>query len=83
MTKVEIPVDEQWMASRGVAHAALEAEFRLLLAAKLFELQRVTLVQAAQMAGMNLWDFTTALGRLQISPVNLSPAELADDLARA
>lgn len=83
MTKLEIPVDEKWMASAGMDPASTAAEFRLLLAVKLFELQRMSLGQAAEMAGLSLWEFDAALSKLRVSPMNLSSADLADDLARA
>ena len=83
MTMLEIPVDERWMATAGLDAASTVAEFRLLLAVKLFELQRMSIGQAAEMAGLSLWDFNAALKRLEVSTMNLTAAELADDLARA
>ncbi len=83
MTKLEIPVDERWLAAAGMDPSAVTAEFRLLLAVKLFELHRMSIGQAAELAGLSLWDFDAALARLQVSPINLTAAEQADDLARA
>lgn len=83
MTKLEISVDERWMATTGLDAAGTAAEFRLLLAVKLFELQRMSIGQAAEMAGLSLWDFNAALARLRVSPINLTAAEQADDLVRA
>ena len=83
MTKLEISVDERWMATAGLDAAETAAEFRLLLAVKLFELQRMSIGQAAELAGLSLWDFNAALARLHVSPINLTAAEQADDLVRA
>jgi predicted HTH domain antitoxin len=54
-----------------------------LLAAKLFELGRVTLGQAAELAGLPIGDFSEALGRIGVSVINLTPDQLAHDLASA
>lgn len=39
--------------------------------------------QAAEMAGLSLWDFNAALVRLRVSPINLTASEQADDFVRA
>jgi predicted HTH domain antitoxin len=83
MTTVHIPIDDRLLATVGLEPSAAAAEFRFLLAVKLFELRRLTFGQAAEMADMNHWDFTAALGRTGVSPINLTSADLADDLARA
>ena len=83
MVTLEIPVDESWLLSSGRSRADVEQELRCILAAKLFELRSLTLAQAAIMAGMPLWQFMEALSSLQISAINMSPDDLADELARA
>jgi predicted HTH domain antitoxin len=40
-----------------MSRAEAQHEFRLILAAKLFELRRLTLGQAAEMAGLPVWTF--------------------------
>lgn len=60
-----------------------EAEARQLLAVKLFETGRVSVGQAAEVAGLSKRTFVELLGRQQ-GPVFNSPAdELARDLANA
>ncbi|MDR1280825.1 MAG: UPF0175 family protein [Opitutaceae bacterium] len=80
MTMVPVPIDERWAASRGLAHEELEEELRLVLAAKLYELRRVTLGQAAGIAGLTLWNFCDALPKLGVSVVNSTDEQLLDDL---
>ncbi len=80
---VQIPVDEKWLLAVGFEPAQAEHEFRLLLAAKLYEVRRLTLAQAAEMAGMSLWTFGEELGRLGVSVLNLSPEQLAHDIRSA
>jgi predicted HTH domain antitoxin len=80
MTTVSIPIDEKWLASSGFSVEEAARDFRLLLASRLFELRRLTFVQAAAMAGMDVWQFTDALRTAGISILNLHPDELAAEL---
>ena len=80
MTIVEVPVDERWLANSGLNPAEAQHEFRLILAAKLFELRRLTLGQAAEMAGLPVWSFMEALARLGVSVINLTDEQLAREL---
>jgi len=52
---------------------------RGILAARLFELRRVTLAQAAAMADLNVWEFLEHLSREGKSVINLTPEELVED----
>ena len=80
MTTVSIPVDENWLATSGVTAEEAARDFRFLLASRLFELRRLTLVQASAMAGMDVWQFTEHLGTAGVSILNLHPDELAAEL---
>jgi len=83
MTTVEVPVDERWLVSSGLNPVEVQHELRLILAAKLFELRRLTLGQAAEMAGLPVWSFMEALSRLGVSVINLSDEQLAHELRQA
>ena len=83
MTTVEVPVDDRWLASAGMNATEAQHEFRLILAAKLFELHRLTLGQAAEMAGLPVWNFTEALSRLGVSVINLTDEQLAHEFRQA
>ena len=63
--------------------AEFEAEARLLLAVKLYELGRVSTGVAARLAGLNRVAFMFALKRFDLSPIGLEPDELAEDMANA
>ena len=79
MTTVEVPVDERWLAAAGLNPAEVQHELRLILAAKLFELRRLTLGQAAEMAGLPVWSFMEALSRLGVSVINPPDEQLAHE----
>ena len=81
--QLELPVDEKWLVASGLEPGQAQREFRLLLAAKLFELGRLTLAQAAELAGMSVWGFAEALKGVGVSVLNLTPEQLAHDLRSA
>lgn len=81
--QLEITVDEKWLAAAGLEPSEAKREFRLLLAAKLFELGRLTLAQAADLAGMSVWAFAEALKGVGVSVLNLTSEQLAHDLRSA
>ena len=83
MTVVQIPIDEALLANAGVDPARVEEVFRILAAAKLFELRRLTLTQAAHLAGLPLGNFMEELGKLNISWINLTDSQLAHDFEMA
>jgi predicted HTH domain antitoxin len=55
-------------------------EVQLLLAIKLFESERITLGQAATVAGYSKRAFIEILGRYRVPVVNYSPEELREEL---
>ena len=83
-TKVlTIPYPEELLLSLKESPAEFEAEARLLLAVKLYELDRVSTGMAAQLAGLSRVAFIFALGRFGLSPIGVEPDELAEDWANA
>jgi len=80
---LNIPYPEELLLSLKENPAEFEAEARLLLAVKLYELGRVSTGMAARVAGMSRVAFLFALSRFGLSPVGLEPGELAGDLANA
>ena len=81
--KLTIPYSEELLLSLKASPAEFEAEARLLLAVKLYELGRVSTGRAAELAGMSRVDFMFALGRFGLSPTGVDPDELAEDRAHA
>ncbi len=60
-----------------------EAEARLLLAVKLYELHRVSTGMAAQLAGISRTVFLLELARFGLSPMGQEPDELVEDYNNA
>jgi predicted HTH domain antitoxin len=78
-----IPYSDDLLLSLKTTRAGFEAEARLLLAVKLYELGRVTTGVAAQIAGINRVAFIFALEKFGLSPIGVEPDELERDLANA
>ena len=57
-------------------------ELRLAAAVKWYEMGRISQSRAAELAGINRHDFLQALARFQVTPFQVSPDELAEELAR-
>ncbi len=66
------------------ASAALDEQgLKEYLAAKLYGDARLSLGEAAAMAGMKKWDFPKVLKRFEVSYFTLTPEELEEDIANA
>lgn len=57
-----------------------EAEARLILAIELFREGRLTIKQAAELAGLCLEDFMRELSKRKVSIINIDVEELREDL---
>lgn len=80
---LSIPYPEELLLSLKETPNEFEAEARLLLAVKLYELGRVSTGMGARIAGMSRVEFFFALNRFDLSPIVLEPGELASDVANA
>ncbi|MCS4034682.1 putative HTH domain antitoxin [Salinibacter ruber] len=83
MKTLEISYPEDILAESGETPEELEQERRFLVAAKLYEMGRITSGHAAEMAGMDRVPFLNELGRHRISVVNYSPEELTREIEEA
>lgn len=80
---LNIPYPEDLPASMGTTPEALEQELRFLVAAKLYELGRLSSAQAAELAGVPRVIFLEQLGHYQISAFNTPRDEIAREIHEA
>ena len=80
---LSIPYSDELLLSIKKSREEFEAEARLLLAVKLYEMDRVTTGTAAELAGVSRVAFMFELSRFGLSPLGQDPEELAEDLANA
>ena len=80
---VSIPYPEDLPAVLGATPEAFEHELRFLVAAKLYELGRVSSGHAAVIADVSRAAFLTTLGDYQITVWNYDLAELEQDIQEA
>jgi predicted HTH domain antitoxin len=78
-----IPYPDDLLLSLKKNPQEFEAEARLLLAVKLYEMGRVSTGIAAQLAGLERVAFMFELAHFGLSPIGQDPEELAEDFANA
>ena len=78
-----LPCSDDLLLSMKKSPEEFEAEARLLLAVKLYEMDRVSTGAAAKLAGMSRVAFIFELAHFGLSPMGQEPSELAEDLANA
>lgn len=57
-----------------------EKEVKIILACELYSEGKLTLKQAADVAGLNIWDFVYELGKRKKSFTNIAPEDLEKEL---
>lgn len=57
-------------------------EMRIVAAVKWYEMGEISQGEAANIAGLNRWDFMNVLSRYRVSPFQYIPDEIAEELAR-
>ena len=78
-----LEISEQVLSALGADAASAAGKIRLLAAMKLFELGRVSSGTAAELAGVARVEFLAKLGEYGVSPFQLSPVDLDQDLENA
>jgi predicted HTH domain antitoxin len=79
MHAIQIPHFEDLMLASGRSAEELERELRLALALKLFELKRVSMGRAAEIAGVGKIAFLDELGRLGIPVIDFGEDQLEQE----
>lgn len=77
------PYPDDLLRSLQETPEEFEAEARLLLAVKLFELGRISTGRAVELAGLPRTEFLGALHRFKVSPFSDDADELSRDVATA
>ncbi len=75
---IEYP--EDLLFTLGISDKEFSEEAKLLLAAKLYELGRISSGQAARLAGKSRVEFLFSLSRLNVPMSNLREEDLKDEL---
>ena len=83
MHAIEIPLFEDLVLASGRSASEMERELIVLLAVKLFELHRVSLGQAAEIAGESKWAFTETLGRMGVPVIQWDEQQIAEEFSDA
>ena len=83
METLTIPYPEEILTESGETPEEFEREMRVLVAAKLYKMGRVTSGRAAEMAGMERVPFLNKLERYHVSMLNYSSEELEQEIKDA
>lgn len=57
-----------------------EKDIKIILACELYSDGKLTLKQAADVAGLSVWDFSYGLGKRKKSFTNITPDDLKEEL---
>jgi len=83
MSRITIEYPDDLLVALGSTAEQFEQEAKFALAAKLFELGRLSSGKAAQLAGMNRVTFLLSLHRAGVPALDLDAGEIEDDLRYA
>lgn len=83
MRVLEFPYPEDLPAALGESPEAFEKQLRFLVAARIYELGRVSSGRAAELAGVSRIEFLEELGRYRVSVFNYSLEELEQEIRDA
>ncbi len=79
MHQLTIEYPDDLLVALGANREQFEQEARFALAAKLFEMGRLSSGKAARLAGMDRVTFLLSLNRVGVAMLDLDEAEMADE----
>jgi predicted HTH domain antitoxin len=80
MNVLEIPYHDNLPDLVQRSRTEFEQDLKMALAAKLFELGKISSGQAAELAGLPRGDFLKQLSRFQVAAIRWHPDEFEDEL---
>ena len=80
--RVTLDLPETVFSALRQTPTAFVREMRLAAAIKWYELGRLSQGKAAEVAGVSRQEFLYSLARYDLSPFQVTPEELAEELAR-
>lgn len=80
MAELTLEYPDDLLVTSGQPRAEVEREMKFQLAVRLFEVGRLSLGKAAELAGWNRLRFADELGRMQVPVVNLDDEEIQAEL---
>ena len=80
--QIQIELPESAFSALRTSPDAFVKEMRLAAAVKWYEIGTISQSKAAEIAGISRYEFLEALSRFQVSPFQMTPDELAEELAR-
>lgn len=83
MSAVRLEIPEETLISLKTDVESFGRDLKVLGAAKLFELGKLSSGRAAQLAGMTRVEFLLALRDFQVSPFQITEEELRQDILNA
>jgi predicted HTH domain antitoxin len=83
MRTIKIPYPEELPAAFGESPEEFEQRIKFLVAARLYELGRISSGRAAELAGVSRVSFLEELGRYRISVFNFSLNDLDKEISEA
>jgi predicted HTH domain antitoxin len=82
MVEFTIELPETVFSALRQTPAAFVREMRLASAVKWYEMGQLSQSKAAEVAGVSRQEFLKGLARYNVSPFQVTPEELAEELAR-
>lgn len=83
MKKVLVPIPDSVVEMLQMDDSRLQQEFRMLIAAKMYEMGRLSAGAAAEVAGLQRLEFLKLLSTYCVSPINLNSEAVAEEIANA